>query len=184
MGINHEAARQAWGLDRGRARSGTGHRGRHRQRRPAHHDPDSGRANRGQGCARSDQDGIQDRHQKRPRANGHQDQDGYVPASQGPAGTTIAGYSGSGNENTGSFSVPSSGDYVVSWSYYDNTDPSIGGGTNFTISATNSAGMTGNYPNDIQSSGSGSTEDTGISGTQSFNVQATGHWDITVKSAS
>ncbi len=108
----------------------------------------------------------------------------YVPASQGPTGTTIATYSGTGNQVTGSFTVPASGDYIVKWSYSGNTDPTIGGGANFSISDTNSSGMAGNEPNDIAASGSGSTEDTGMSGSQSFNVQATGQWMITVISAS
>jgi hypothetical protein len=106
-----------------------------------------------------------------------------VPASQGPTGTTIATYSGHGNQVTGSFGVPGSGDYILKWSYSNNTDPSIGGGSNFSISDTNTSGMQGNTPNDIASSGSGSTEDTGMSGSQSFNVQATGDWTITVVSA-
>lgn len=107
----------------------------------------------------------------------------YVPASQGPAGTVIASYSGSGNRNTGSFTVPSSGDYTVRWSYSGNVDPTLGGGTNFSIQPTNSSGLPGDYPNDIAASGSGSTEDTGMSGAQSFNVQATGQWSVTVASA-
>lgn len=106
----------------------------------------------------------------------------YVPASQGPTGTVIATYSGQGNENTGSFTVPDSGDYVVKWSYSGNTDGY--GATNFNISDVNTTGMMGDLPNDIAVSGNGSTEDTGMSGTQSFNVQATGNWNITVISAS
>lgn len=107
----------------------------------------------------------------------------YVPASQGPAGTVIASYSGTGNENTGSFPVPSSGDYVVKWAYSGNSNPSLGGAANFSVSATDNTGMTGSYPNDIATSGSGSTEDTSMSGMQSFNVQAAGQWTISVTSA-
>lgn len=107
----------------------------------------------------------------------------YKPASQGPTGTTIASYSGHGNETTGSFSIPSSGDYIVKWSYSGNTDPSMGGGTNFSITDTNTNGMQGDTPNDVATSGSGSTEDTGMSGAQSFNVQATGDWSVQVISA-
>lgn len=106
----------------------------------------------------------------------------YVPASQGPTGTVVASYAGSGNQNTGPFDVPSSGDYVVKWSYSGNTDPSIGGAANFIVSNTGN-GLGDGLPNDIQSSGSGSTEVTGGSGTDSFNVQATGQWTITVTSA-
>lgn len=72
----------------------------------------------------------------------------------------------------------------MKWSYSGNTDPSLGSGTNFPISDVNTSGMRGNSPADIASSGSGSTEDTGMSGAQSFNVQATGYWTITVISAS
>lgn len=107
----------------------------------------------------------------------------YVPASQGPTGTVIATYSGTGTEATGKFNVPASGDYVVKWSYSSNTDPSIGGGSNFSITPISSSGMSGNYPNDIAKSGSGSTEDTGMSGGQAFNVMATGYWKVTVISA-
>lgn len=107
----------------------------------------------------------------------------YVPASQGPAGTTIATYSGQGNQNTGSFNVPGSGDYIVKWSYSGNSD-GFGSGSNFNISDVNTTGMMGDLPNDIAVTGNGSTEDTGMSGTQSFNVEASGDWSITVISAS
>jgi hypothetical protein len=50
---------------------------------------------------------------------------------------------------------------AATWSYYGNTDPSLGGGTNFAV-----------------------TENGGGSGTDSFDVQAVGHWTLTVKSAS
>lgn len=106
-----------------------------------------------------------------------------VPAPPPPAGATIGTWSGSGNENTPAFYAPQSGDYVVSWSYYGNTDPSVGGGANFIISATDSNANALGLPNDIASSGSGSTEVTGASGSESFNVQAIGTWTITVKSA-
>lgn len=109
----------------------------------------------------------------------------YAPATQGPTGTTIASYSGTGNQVTGSFTVPSSGDYIVAWRYWGNNDCSLGScsASNFSISDTNTGGLPGNTPNDIASSGSGSTEDTGMSGGQSFNVGALGSWTITVKSA-
>lgn len=109
----------------------------------------------------------------------------YVPASQGPTGTVIAVFHGSGNQNTGSFAVPSSGDYIIKWSYSGNDDCSFGScqAGNFTVQDTNNSGLSGNTPNDIATSGSGSTEDTGMSGNQSFNVQAYGSWTITVESA-
>lgn len=106
-----------------------------------------------------------------------------VSAPPPPAGTKIGSWSGHGNENTPSFNAPASGNYVVSWKYSNNTDPQIGGGTNFSIEATDQNVFGGDLPNDIASSGSGSTEITGASGVESFNVSATGSWTITVKSA-
>jgi hypothetical protein len=106
-----------------------------------------------------------------------------VPSSPPPAGTRIGMWSGSGNENTPAFTAPASGDYVVSWTYSGNDDPSSGGATNFAIMATDSNAQALDLPNDIAASGSGSTEVTGASGTESFNVQAAGSWTITVTSA-
>lgn len=106
-----------------------------------------------------------------------------VSAPPPPAGTKIGSWSGHGNQNTPSFNAPASGDYVVSWKYSHNNDPSIGGGTNFSIEPTDQEAFGGQFPNDIASSGSGSTEVTGVSGVQSFNVAATGDWTITVKTA-
>lgn len=106
-----------------------------------------------------------------------------VSAPPPAAGTTIGTWSGTGNEATPAFNVPGSGDYIVTWSYYGNTDPSIGGGTNFAITE-NGEGSGGDLPNDIAESGSGSTEVTNAPGTDSFDVEAAGHWTITVKSAS
>lgn len=73
----------------------------------------------------------------------------------------------------------------MSWTYSNNVDPSIGGGTNFSISATDPNAFGGNLPNDIATSGSGSTEITGVTpgNAESFNVQATGQWAIKVVSA-
>lgn len=109
----------------------------------------------------------------------------YVPASQGPSGTTIARWSGSGSAVTGSVSAPSSGSYIVSWTYWGNSDPSMGGATNFAIAANDQNASALSLPNDIQSSGHGSTEVTGAQGSESFNVQAAqgASWTITVKSA-
>lgn len=100
------------------------------------------------------------------------------------SGQIIGKWSGTGNQNTGSFQAPGNGNYVISWQYSGNNDPSIGGGTNFAISATDSNADAIGLPNDIASSGHGSTEVTNASGTESFNVQATGSWSITVKAAS
>jgi hypothetical protein len=106
-----------------------------------------------------------------------------VSAPPPPAGTKIGTWSGTGNENTPAFNAPDSGNYIVSWKYWNNTDPSIGGASNFSIEATAQNAFGGSLPNDIATSGSGSTQITGTSGVQSFNVQATGSWTITVKSA-
>lgn len=109
-----------------------------------------------------------------------------VTASPPPAatGSVIATFKGSGTENTGPFHVPASGDYLVFWSYSGNVERSFGQAqpTNFAISETGS-GMATSLPNDIATSGHGSTEITAASGTDSFNVQATGSWTITVKAA-
>jgi hypothetical protein len=108
-----------------------------------------------------------------------------VSASPPPAGTPLGTWSGTGNENTPAFSAPQSGDYVVSWTYSNNADPSAGGATNFSISATDPNAAGGNLPNDIATSGSGSTEITGVTpgDAESFNVQSTGQWTIKVISA-
>lgn len=104
------------------------------------------------------------------------------------AGTQVAKFNGTGNANTATFNVPSTGDYVVSWNYSGNVDNSLGTNTpdNFNISTTGPNGYTGNLPNDIAASGHGSTEITGDSGTDSFNVMANAacNWTITVVSAS
>lgn len=110
----------------------------------------------------------------------------YVPASQGPTGTTIADYSGSGNQATGTFQAPSSGDYIVKWTYSGNADCSFGTcqGSNFIINDNDTSAEGLGLPNVIGSDGSGSTEVTGASGTESFSVQATGSWTVKVISAS
>jgi len=98
-------------------------------------------------------------------------------------GTTIGKWSGTGNENTPSFSAPDSGDYIVTWKYSGNSDSY--GGVNFIISATDSSALADALPNDIASSGKGSTEITGANpgAAESFNVQAAGSWTITVTTA-
>jgi hypothetical protein len=108
---------------------------------------------------------------------------GQVPAPPPSAGTVIGRWSGSGNQVTPAFNAPASGNYIVKWAYSGNVDPSFGGGTNFAISTTDSNAQGLGLPNDIAASGHGSTEVTGASGTQSFNVQAAGHWTIKVISA-
>lgn len=102
-----------------------------------------------------------------------------APAS----GQLIGKWHGSGNENTPSFNA--NGNIVVSWNYSGNIDPSIGGGTNFSISNTNSNAYTGTLPNDIAVSGHGSTEITDDTGPESFNVQSAPgcNWTITVTAA-
>jgi hypothetical protein len=107
-----------------------------------------------------------------------------VSAPPPAPGATIGKWSGTGNQVTPAFNVPDSGNYIVTWSYYGNVDTSLGSSqaTNFSIQETG-GGSGGDLPNDIAASGSGSTEVTSASGTDSFNVQAIGHWTITVKSA-
>lgn len=104
-----------------------------------------------------------------------------------PPSTKVATFKGSGNSTTPQFTVPDSGDYVVSWSYSGNVDNSFGSNTadNFNIETTGANGFTGSLPNDIATSGHGSTEITGDSGTESFNVMANAActWTITVVSA-
>jgi hypothetical protein len=92
-------------------------------------------------------------------------------------GSVIGTWSGSGNETTPAFTAPADGNYIVSWRYRDNA------GSNFAITATDGSADALGLPNDIASSGHGSTEATGASGTESFNVIATGHWKVTVVSA-
>lgn len=99
-------------------------------------------------------------------------------------GQVIGSWSGSGSEHTPAFNVPSSGDYIVKWSYYGNEDKSFGitDPTNFIIQNTGD-GLGMALPNDIAAQGHGSTEVTAGDGTDSFNVQAVGHWTITVLGA-
>jgi hypothetical protein len=107
-----------------------------------------------------------------------------VSAPPPAPGATIGRWGGTGNQVTPAFNVPDSGNYIITWSYYGNVDTSLGSSqaTNFSIQE-NGGGSGGDLPNDIATSGSGSTEVTGASGTDSRNVQAVGHWTITVKSA-
>ena len=99
------------------------------------------------------------------------------------AGNVIGRWSGTGNQVTPAFSAPASGNYIVKWAYSGNVDPSLGGATNFIIGANDPNATADGLPNDIAASGHGSTEVTGASGSQSFNVQAAGHWTIKVISA-
>ena len=108
-----------------------------------------------------------------------------VPAPPPAAGQKIATFSGTGNQVTPSFNVPASGNYVVRWSYSGNIDNSAGTSmaSNFIVSNTGDGDGSG-LPNDIQSSGSGSTEVIGSSGaTDTLNVQAIGSWTLTIVSA-
>jgi hypothetical protein len=107
-----------------------------------------------------------------------------VPAPPPPAGTTLGTWSGAGNQVTPAFNPPSSGDYIVKWTFSGNVDPQLGQASNFIVSTTDSNAMGDGLPNVIQASSSGSTEVTGATGSaESFNVQATGSWTITVVSA-
>jgi len=105
-----------------------------------------------------------------------------VPAPPPPAGTVIGTWSGTGNQVTPAFNPTPSGNYIVKWTFSGNADSY--GGSNFAISTTDQSAEGLGLPNVIQSSGSGSTEVTGATGaSESFNVQATGSWTITVVSA-
>lgn len=108
-----------------------------------------------------------------------------VPAPPPPAGTTVGTWHGSGTETTPAFNVPASGDYIVSWTFSGNGD-GFGNGGNFIMEVTNPNTLVTSLPDDISTSGHGSTEVTGDSGTDSFNVQAedTASWTVTVVSAS
>lgn len=107
-----------------------------------------------------------------------------VSAPPPPAGTKMGSWSGTGNQVTPAFNAPASGDYIVAWTFSGNDADGTPGGDNFIISATDPATDASALPNVIATSGSGSTEVTGASGTESFNVQATGNWTIAVTSAS
>jgi hypothetical protein len=96
----------------------------------------------------------------------------------------MGSWSGSGNRVTPAFNAPASGDYIVAWTFSGNDADGASGGDNFIISATDSSASALGLPNTIATSGLGSTEVTGASGSESFNVQATGNWTITVTSAS
>jgi hypothetical protein len=105
-----------------------------------------------------------------------------VPAPPPPAGSVIGTWSGTGNQVTPAFNAPASGNYIVKWTFSGNADSY--GGSNFAISTTDQSAEGLGLPNVIQSSGSGSTEVTGATGaSESFNVEATGSWTITVVSA-
>jgi hypothetical protein len=99
------------------------------------------------------------------------------------AGTRLGSWSGSGNQVTPAFNAPASGDYIVSWTFSGNDADGVSGGDNFIVSANDSGAEALSLPNVIATSGSGSTEVTDASGTENFNVQATGSWTITVTSA-
>ncbi len=100
------------------------------------------------------------------------------------AGAKIGHWSGSGNQVTSAFNVPDGGNYIVTWSYYENNDTSFGDSSPSNFSIQNTSDGYGQLPNDIAASGSGSTEITGVSGaTDRFNVASVGHWSITVKAA-
>jgi hypothetical protein len=101
-----------------------------------------------------------------------------------PTEGTLLNFSGSGTEETSSFTVAGDGDYTVSWTFSGNTDPSFGGASNFIVqedggSDTNALDL----PNVIASNGSGSTGVTDDAGTHTFDVQADGSWTIKVVSA-
>jgi hypothetical protein len=108
-----------------------------------------------------------------------------VQAPPPPAGAVLHTFKGSGNQVTPAFNVPDSGNYIVRWSFSGNVDTSFGDSqpSNFIISNTGD-GIGIGLANVVQAAGSGSTEVTDGSGTDSLNVQAAGSWTITIVSAS
>jgi hypothetical protein len=109
-----------------------------------------------------------------------------VPAPPPPAGSAIGKWSGTGNEVTPAFSACQRGLHRV-LELLRNVDNSFGSSsaTNFSISPTDQNAFGGDLPNDIATSGSGSTEITGVTAghPESFNVQAAGQWTIKVAAA-
>lgn len=106
-----------------------------------------------------------------------------APAPEPQAGALLGTFKGTGNQVTPAFTVPDSGNFIVTWSYSGNVDSSFGSSqpTNFAVS--DNAGGFGDLPDDIAASGHGSTEVTGASGTDRLNVQAAGTWAVTVRAA-
>jgi hypothetical protein len=70
----------------------------------------------------------------------------------------------------------------VRWTYSGNVDPSRGIANNFIINEDGGNDSSFNGPNDIQASGSGSTDVVNDADTHTFNVQATDSWTIKVVS--
>lgn len=105
-----------------------------------------------------------------------------VTAPPPPQGAVTNTFPGSGNQVTPSFNVPADGNYIVTWTFSGNTDPTLGNPSNFIIQETGGGDALG-LPNVVQSSGSGSTEVTGAGSTDRLNVQAAGQWTITIRSA-
>ena len=109
-----------------------------------------------------------------------------APAASPPfTPVTLLKFSGSGTEVTPSFTATGNGDYIVYWTFAGNDSSGIGG-DNFIMNEDggrdfNALGL----PNDIQASGSGSTEVTDDAGMHTFNVQAdqTADWTVKVVSA-
>jgi hypothetical protein len=107
---------------------------------------------------------------------------------QAPApsqGSVIDTFHGTGNDVTPEFNVPSDGNYIVSWTFSNNTfgngDMS---GTNFILSTTGANDIS-NLANDIAVSGHGSGEVQMAGSTDSIGVQAgdNASWTLTIKSA-
>lgn len=106
-----------------------------------------------------------------------------VTAPPPPPGTRIGKWSGSGNAVTPAFNAPATGDYVVYWTFWGNVDPQLGQPSNFIMSTTDPSATADGLPNVVQATGQGSTEVQGASGTESFNIQASGNWLIKVFTA-
>ena len=107
-----------------------------------------------------------------------------VPAPPPAPGEVIDTFRGTGNQTTPAFNVPDDGSYTVRWTYSGNVDSSFGSSspTNFAIEETGSGEALG-LPNDIASSGQGSTTITDADATDRLNVEGAGSWSITIQAA-
>jgi hypothetical protein len=108
-----------------------------------------------------------------------------MPAPAPMQGSTIKKFTGSGNQVTPEFNVPSDGNYIVKWQFSNNNDTMGGGATNFIISTTGTDDSTSGLANDIASQGSGSGEVQMAGSTDSLSIQASdsASWTVTVVAA-
>jgi hypothetical protein len=148
--------------------------GRHRQ--PHHLDGHAHRHATGE-------DDHQDRACPRPDEDRHRDR-ARAPAARSVSYRKVVGYRQRGNADV---QRPCQRGLHRVLELLRNVDNSFGSSsaTNFSISPTDRNAFEGDLPNDIATSGSGSTEITGVTAghPESFNVQAAGQWTIKVVAA-